>query len=129
MNKKQEQVIQRLKEKIGEKSFKKAQLMADSKFGQKESLKVKFYESILDGFININELNPSEDEILLIVNKIESASDEDRERVMLEVIDSTYDITNPKIKAVLRKHEREFKKILADNYTRKNNTNFKPMPK
>lgn len=104
MNKKQEQVIQRLKEKIGEKSFKKAELMADSKFGQKESLKAKFYESILDGFININELNPSEEEILLIVNKIESASDEDREKVMLEIIDSTYDITNPKIKAVIRKH-------------------------
>ena len=104
---KQDQIINSLKEKIGEKVFNKTQIIANSKFGNKEGLKSKFYQSILDGYINPSEIWSDNDIILSLKEKINSSNDIDKEKLITEIID-TYDINtirkmNPKIKDILKR--------------------------
>ena len=113
MQTKQEKVINSLKEKIGEKLFNKTQIIANERFGGKENLKIKFYQSILEGYINPSELWTSDDTILSLKSKIDSAPDGEKEQLILEILD-TYDIKDPKIKELLRKYERYLKKFQSD---------------
>ena len=110
---KQEQVISSLKEKIGEKMFTRTSMIATERFGDKQSLKIKFYQSILEGYINPSELWTNDDTISSLKSKIESVSDNDKEKIILEILD-TYDITDPKIKELLRKYERYLKKFQSE---------------
>jgi hypothetical protein len=107
---KQEKVINSLKEKIGEKMFKRTSMIATERFGDKQNLKIKFYQSILEGYINPNELWTSDDTISSLKSKIESASDSEKESLIMEILD-TYDTKDPKIKELLRKYERYLKKM------------------
>jgi hypothetical protein len=110
---KQEQVISSLKEKIGEKMFTRTSMIATERFGDKQSLKIKFYQSILEGYINPHELWTNDDTISSLKSKIESVSDNEKEKIILEILD-TYDIKDPKIKELLRKYERYLKKFQTE---------------
>jgi len=110
---KQEKVTNSLKEKIGEKLFNRTQIIANQRFGGKETLKIKFYQSILEGYINPSELWTSDDIILSLKSKIDSVPDGEKEQLILEILD-TYDTKDPKIKELLRKYERYLKKIHSD---------------
>ena len=110
---KQEKVINSLKEKLGEKMFNRTSMIATEKFGQKENLKIKFYQSILEGYINPSELWTNDDTILSLKSKIDSVSDNDKEKIILEILD-TYDTKDPKIKELLRKYERYLKKLQSE---------------
>ena len=110
---KQEKVINSLKEKIGEKMFDRTSMIATERFGQKENLKIKFYQSILEGYINPSELWTNDDTILSLKSKIDSVSDNDKEKIILEILD-TYDTKDPKIKELLRKYERYLKKFQSE---------------
>jgi hypothetical protein len=110
---KQEQVISSLKEKIGEKMFTRTSMIATERFGDKQGLKIKFYQSILEGYINPSELWTNDDTILSLKSKIDSVSDSEKEALIMEILD-TYDIKDPKIKELLRKYERFLKKFQSD---------------
>jgi len=110
---KQEKVISSLKEKIGEKMFTRTSMIATERFGDKQGLKIKFYQSILEGYINPSELWTNDDTILSLKSKIDSVSDSEKEALIMEILD-TYDITDPKIKELLRKYERFLKKFQSD---------------
>ena len=110
---KQEQVVSSLKEKIGEKMFTRTSMIATERFGDKQSLKIKFYQSILEGYINPHELWTNDDTISSLKSKIESVSDNEKEKIILEILD-TYDIKDPKIKELLRKYERYLKKFQTE---------------
>ena len=110
---KQEKVINSLKEKLGEKMFNRTSMIATERFGQKENLKIKFYQSILEGYINPSELWTNDDTILSLKSKIDSVSDNDKEKIILEILD-TYDIKDPKIKELLRKYERYLRKFQSE---------------
>ena len=110
---KQEKVINSLKEKLGEKMFNRTSMIATERFGQKENLKIKFYQSILEGYINPSELWTNDDTILSLKSKLDSVSDNDKEKIILEILD-TYDTKDPKIKELLRKYERYLKKLQSE---------------
>jgi hypothetical protein len=88
-------------------------MIATERFGDKQGLKIKFYQSILEGYINPTELWTNDDTISSLKSKIESASDSEKETLIMEILD-TYDITDPKIKELLRKYERYLKKFQSD---------------
>ena len=110
---KQEKVINSLKEKLGEKMFNRTSMIATERFGEKQNLKNKFYQSILEGYINPSELWTNDDTILSLKSKIDSVSDNDKEKIILEILD-TYDTKDPKIKELLRKYERYLKKLQSE---------------
>jgi hypothetical protein len=110
---KQEKVISSLKEKIGEKMFTRTSLIATERFGDKQSLKIKFYQSILEGYINPSELWTNDDTISSLKSKIDSVSDSEKEALILEILD-TYDVKDPKIKELLKKYNRYLKKIQTE---------------
>jgi len=110
---KQEKVINSLKEKIGEKMFDRTSMIATERFGQKENLKIKFYQSILEGYINPSELWTNDDTISSLKSKIESTPDGEKEKLILEILD-TYDTKDPKIKELLRKYDRYLKKFQSE---------------
>ena len=110
---KQEKVINSLKEKLGEKMFNRTSMIATERFGEKQNLKIKFYQSILEGYINPSELWTNDDTILSLKSKIDSVSDNDKEKIILEILD-TYDIKDPKIKELLRKYERYLRKFQSE---------------
>ena len=110
---KQEKVINSLKEKIGEKMFTRTSMIATERFGDKQGLKIKFHQSILEGYINPSELWTNDDTISSLKSKIDSVSDSEKEALIMEILD-TYDIKDPKIKELLRKYERFLKKFQSD---------------
>ena len=110
---KQEKVVSSLKEKIGEKMFVRTSMIATERFGDKQSLKIKFYQSILEGYINPHELWTNDDTISSLKSKIESVSDSEKEALIMEIID-TYDVKDPKIKELLRKYDRYLKKMQTE---------------
>jgi len=110
---KQEKVINSLKEKLGEKMFDRTSMIATERFGQKENLKIKFYQSILEGYINPSELWTNDDTISSLKSKIDSTPDGEKEKLILEILD-TYDTKDPKIKELLRKYERYLKKFQSE---------------
>ena len=110
---KQEKVINSLKEKLGEKMFGRTAMIATERFGQKENLKIKFYQSILEGYINPSELWTNDDTISSLKSKIDSTPDGEKEKLILEILD-TYDTKDPKIKELLRKYDRYLKKFQSE---------------
>ena len=110
---KQEKVINSLKEKLGEKMFDRTSMIATERFGQKENLKIKFYQSILEGYINPSELWTNDNTISSLKSKIDSTPDGEKEKLILEILD-TYDTKDPKIKELLRKYDRYLKKFQSE---------------
>jgi hypothetical protein len=109
--KKQEKVINSLKEKIGEKMFNRIVLISEEKFGNKQNLKIKFYQSIIDGYINPYEIWTDDENISELKKKIDSATESEKESLIIKIVD-TYDTKDPKIKDLLRKYNRYLKKLI-----------------
>ncbi len=113
-----EEIINSLKEKLGDKIFNKAEIIANERFGDKNRLKIKFYQSILEGHINPSELWTDDSIISSLKSKIDSVDDSEKEALILNIID-TYNVSDPKIKALLRKYDRYLRKIKSDNDSNK----------
>jgi len=110
---KQENIISSLKEKIGEKMFNRTSMIATEKFGDKNNLKIKFYQSILEGYINPSELWTNDDTILSLKSKIDLTPDSEKEKLILDILD-TYDTSDPKIRELIKKYERYLKRYINE---------------
>ena len=90
-------------EKFGQKTFNRVELIANEKFGQKTDIKMKFFQSVIEGYITPDELWTSDENIEALRIKIEKTPDAKKEEVLLEILD-TYDGKDPKIKMLLKKY-------------------------
>lgn len=98
------QLIQgHLIEKFGQKTFNRIDLITNERFGQKTDLKIKFFQSVIEGYLNPDEIWTSDESINLLKEKIESTPDDKKEKLLLEILD-TYDPKDPKIKLLLRRY-------------------------
>jgi len=95
----------KLQEKIGILSFKRAKIIADSRFGEKQKLKNKFYQSILEGYISIDKEWVDESIIKSISDRLQSSSDDKKREIILSIV-NTYDITQPQVKEILAKYKK-----------------------
>jgi len=98
-----------IKERFGEKALNKAEIISNERFGDKSKLKCKFYSSILEGEIDINQIWTSNDVVESIKNKIDSASEDKKIKIILDVIDG-YDNKDPKTRELLKKYNRYLEK-------------------
>lgn len=89
--------------KFGEKSFDRLSLIAQERFGNKNDLKLKFFQSVIEGYIKTEEIWASDDTITLLKEKIESVTEDKKEELLLEILD-TYDPKDPKVKQLLKKY-------------------------
>jgi hypothetical protein len=92
-----------LTEKWGEKAFARLSMIGEERFGSKTNFKIKFFESVIEGYMNPDEIWTSDESINLLKEKIESTPDDKKEKLLLEILD-TYDAKDPKIKLLLRKY-------------------------
>jgi len=99
-------IEEELKEKLGERLFKRAKLIAENRFGYKTHFIDKYYKSILDGYLDINEEWSNETIIELIKNKVDRS--ENKLKLIQEIIE-TYDIKDPKTNHILDKYLRALK--------------------
>ncbi len=109
-----ENVINSLKEKVGEKLFNKASIIADERFGKKENLKIKFYQSIIEGYIDTSEMWTSDENVEFIKSKLEKSSDEDRVKIIHDIV-NTYDTSDPKVRDLVKKYERYLNKVIPSS--------------
>lgn len=93
----------KLKETLGEKGFKRAQMIAENKFGHKTNLIEKYYKSLIDGYLDINEEWSNDFVIEVIKNKYNKVEDK---RMFIEDILSTYDTRDDKTRNLLEKYLR-----------------------
>jgi hypothetical protein len=107
-------IEEKLKEKIGEKLFRRAQLIAENRFGYKANLISKYYQSIYDGYISLDEEWSDESIISILKNKFDKASHEDKISFINEIM-WTYDEKDGKTKYILEKYHRALKKNLINN--------------
>ena len=98
-----ENLTQILTEKYGEKTFTRISIIGEERFGSKNNLKIKFLESVIEGYLKPDEIWTSDESINLLKEKIESTPDDKKEKLLLEILD-TYDTKDPKIKLLLRRY-------------------------
>jgi hypothetical protein len=94
-----------LQEKIGATSFNRAKIIAESRFGEKQKLKNKFYQSVIEGHINIDKEWVDESTIKLISESLQIAPDSRKKEIISSIMD-TYDTTQPQVKAILVKYKK-----------------------
>lgn len=99
--------VEALKEQIvskfGEKSFDRLSLIAQERFGKKTDLKLKFFQSVIEGYIKTEDIWVSDETIVLLKEKIDSITDDKKEELLLEILD-TYDPKDPKVRQLLKKY-------------------------
>lgn len=83
-------LINEISNKYGEISSKRAVIIADIKFKSKDKLKIKFYESVLDGNININD-EWSNDSIISEIKSNILSLPKDKINGYIKMIMSAYD--------------------------------------
>lgn len=98
-----ENLTQILTEKYGEKTFARISMIGEERFGSKTNLKIKFFQSVIEGYLKPDEIWTSDESINLLKEKIESTPDDKKEKLLLEILD-TYDPKDPKIKLLLRRY-------------------------
>ena len=98
-----ENLTQILTEKYGEKAFARLSMIGEERFGSKTNLKIKFFQSVIEGYLKPDEIWTSDESINLLKEKIESTPDDKKEKLLLEILD-TYDVKDPKIKLLLRRY-------------------------
>jgi hypothetical protein len=97
-------LIQLVTEKFGEKAYNRISMIGEERFGQRTDLKIKFLQSVIDGYLTPDEIWTSDENISLLKEKIDSTSnDVEKEKILLEILD-TYDSKDPKIKLLLRRY-------------------------
>jgi ATP-dependent helicase YprA (DUF1998 family) len=92
-----------LTEKYGEKTFTRISMIGEERFGKKTDLRIKFLQSVIEGYLKPDEIWTSDESINLLKEKIESTPDDKKEKLLLEILD-TYDSKDPKIKLLLRRY-------------------------
>lgn len=90
-------------EKFGEKAFTRITMIGEERFGKKTDLRIKFLQSVIEGYVKPDEIWTSDDSISLLKEKIDSTPDDKKEKLLLEILD-TYDSKDPKIKLLIRKY-------------------------
>lgn len=90
-------------EKFGEKAFARISMIGEERFGNKTELRIKFLQSVIEGYVSPDEIWTSDESINLLKEKIESTPDDKKEKILLEILD-TYDSKDPKIKLLLRRY-------------------------
>lgn len=90
-------------EKFGEKAFARISMIGEERFGNKTELRIKFLQSVIEGYVSPDEIWTSDESINLLKEKIESTPDDKKEKLLLEILD-TYDSKDPKIKLLLRRY-------------------------
>jgi hypothetical protein len=103
-------MLEKIEQKFGDKISKQVSIIADLRFGESGKLKNKFYQSIMDGYINPSELWINDENIDMLSKKISSSTEKKRKEIILDIIDN-YDTKDPKIKSLLKKYERYLKNI------------------
>jgi hypothetical protein len=98
-----ESLTNQLTEKYGQKTFTRINMIAEERFGQKADFKIKFLQSVIEGYIKPDELWTSDENIKSLKQKIESTPDDKKETLLLEILD-TYDTKDPKVKELMRKY-------------------------
>jgi len=92
-----------LKEKLGEKNFKRAQLISHNKFGYKTNLIEKYYKSLLNGYLDINEEWSNDFVIEMLANRFNKV--ENKMEFIQEILD-TYDTRDDRTRNILEKYMR-----------------------
>jgi hypothetical protein len=95
-----------LKKKLGDKGFKRAQLLSHNKFGYKTHLIEKYYKSFLDGYLHIETEWADDYVIEMIKNKVDKS--QNKIELIQEIID-TYDLRDDKTRHILDKYLRALK--------------------
>jgi hypothetical protein len=91
-------------EKFGEKAYNRISMIGEERFGQRTDLKIKFLQSVIEGYLTPDEIWTSDENISLLKEKIDSTSNDiEKEKILLEILD-TYDSKDPKIKLLLRRY-------------------------
>lgn len=93
----------KLKEKLGDKNFKRAQLISHNKFGHKTNLIEKYYKSLLNGYLDINEEWSNDFVIELMQNKFQKT---ENKMEFIQTILDTYDTKDDKTRNILEKYMR-----------------------
>lgn len=97
-------LIQLVTEKFGEKAYNRISMIGEERFGQRTDLKIKFLQSVIEGYLTPDEIWTSDENISLLKEKIDSTSNDiEKEKILLEILD-TYDSKDPKIKLLLRRY-------------------------
>ena len=99
-----------LLEKFGQKSLDKAKIIADSRFGEKKKLKLKFYKSVLDGTISLEDQWVDDKVIDQILTKFKSTPDEKKLEFINNIINN-YDTSQPQIKSLIDKYKKLSERI------------------
>lgn len=94
-----------LQEKIGVASFNRAKIIAESRFGEKQKLKNKFYQAVLEGHISIDKEWVDESTIKLISESLSLAPDSRKKEIISSIME-TYDANQPQVKSVLAKYKK-----------------------
>ena len=102
------EILEKIEERFGNKISKQVSIIADVRFGESGKLKNKFYQSIMDGYIKPSELWINDETVSMLVEKINSSTEEERKEIIFDIIDN-YDTKDPKIKTLLKKYERYLK--------------------
>jgi hypothetical protein len=114
---KYEEIVEKLKEKLSEKEFILAMELTDIKFSDNK-LKGKYIQSIIDGYIDIyKELDDQkidQKSQLTLIDKIAEKLKSGNKQDLLDVIDN-YDVSNPKIRAILKQHRKKIEEIREGN--------------
>lgn len=95
-----------LKEKIGERNFKRAKLISENKFGHRTNLIEKYYKSIIEGYLDINDEWSDDYIIEIIKNKYNKVEDKKK---FIEEIMETYDMKDDKTRYIMEKYVRALK--------------------
>jgi hypothetical protein len=98
-----ESLTNQLAEKYGQKTFTRINMIAEERFGQKNVIKMKFFQSVIEGYIKPDELWTSDENIESLRTKIEKTPDNKKEEVILEILE-TYDTKDPKVKELMKKY-------------------------
>jgi hypothetical protein len=103
-------MLDKIEEKFGDKISKQVSIIADVKFGESRKLKNKFYQSIMDGYINPSELWTNDETVDMLSKKINLSTEKERKEIIIDILDN-YDTKDPKIKSLLKKYERYLRDI------------------
>jgi hypothetical protein len=106
----EKETLEIIEERFGNKLSKQVSIIANERFAEKGKLKIKFYQSIIDGYINPSELWINDENVAMLANKINSSTEKERKEIIIDILDN-YDTKDPKIKSLLKKYERYLRNI------------------
>lgn len=84
-----EELLQKIEEKYAKELSDKIIKYADSEFGEKERLKLKYLQSVLDTeFMEYEHKLLTDEQVKIISDKLEISTDEEIENILIDIIDN-----------------------------------------